>query len=87
MPPAPQIIKPAVFRHVENETPSGNIDGINTLFTIEHASIEGSLQIYLNGLRLRPGVGFDYTMPNNQSFIMEYAPLPGDELWVDYFRK
>jgi hypothetical protein len=39
--------------------------------------------VYLNGLLLHSGVGNDFTT-SGQSIIMNYAPLPGDTLAVDY---
>lgn len=87
MPPAPQVIIPSSLRHVENEIPTGVIDGVNTTFYTEHRFFNDSCQIYLNGLRLIPGLSFDYIIPNDQSFVLNYVPLPGDILTVDYFRK
>jgi hypothetical protein len=87
MPPLPQIITPAVFRHVENETPSGIIDGLNVTFYTQHRFINDSPQVYLNGLRIRPGIGNDYTTPNDQTIVFNYAPTTGDVIFVDYFRR
>lgn len=87
MSPAAQVIMPATLRHVENEVPVGEIDGINTTFFTKYRFYEDHCQIYLNGLRLRPGEFLDYVIPNDQAFVMNYAPLPGDILIIDYFRK
>lgn len=70
---------------VRNETPTGSINGSNTAFTIATAFTPGSLQVYLNGQRLKSGSGNDYQEGSNlTSFTMEYAPATGDVLLVDY---
>lgn len=83
---SPQRILPASFRHVENETPSGVIDGANVVFMTEFKFFAEHVSVYLNGLRLRPGLSNDYIVTSDQSFSMNYAPLPGDQIWVDYYR-
>lgn len=87
MTPSSQYIIPSTLRHIENEIPVGIIDGTNVTFYTEYRFFNDSCQIYLNGLRLLLGPSFDYTVPNDQSFVLNYPPLPGDVLTIDYFRK
>lgn len=70
---------------VQNEVPSGSINGSNTAFTIASAFTPGSLSVYLNGQRLKSGAGNDYTENSSLTgFTMLYAPATGDVLLVDY---
>ncbi len=49
----------------DKEIPIGNIDGVNSSFTLSHTPIEGSEHIYLNGLLQESGVGNDYIISNS----------------------
>lgn len=54
---------------------------VDSSYTIEHAPIVGSIQIFLNGLRQRAGA--DYTLSGTTiSFII--LPSVGDTITVDY---
>jgi len=67
-----------------NETPSGDIDGTNVEYTTEFPFREETLVVFLNGLKLLPGAGNDYNIVNSQTIELEYAPLSGDILVVEY---
>lgn len=69
---------------VTGEVPSGDIDGINVTFVTNNNFVSESLEIFLNGLKLSRGVGNDYTESSPNNFIMNYAPLPGDKIEVNY---
>jgi hypothetical protein len=47
---------------IDNETPSGLIDGINTLFELSVTPVPGSEHLYLNGLLQDSGMDLDYTI-------------------------
>lgn len=47
---------------VNNETPSGAFDGVNTTFTLAHTPLAGTLLLFLNGQFQHPGVSADYTL-------------------------
>lgn len=68
---------------VRNETPGGSINSSNTAYTTAATYATGSLKVYLNGQRLAPGSGIDY-VEVTQGFTMQYAPVTGDVLLVDY---
>lgn len=68
---------------IRNEVPGGSVNGSNTAFTTASQFSTGSLRVYLNGQRLTPGSGVDY-IEADQGFTMQYAPLSGDVLLVDY---
>ena len=64
------------------ETPTGVIDGANTVYTSANAYAANSLAVFLNGLRQRRAG--DYSETGIQSFTFLNAPLPGDSLSIDY---
>jgi hypothetical protein len=83
-----QTLTPAALRHVENEIPVGLVDGVNMVYQTQNVFYAGTLTVYLNGIKLLPGIGRDYEiLPNNQGFVMNYAPLVGDIVDVSYFRQ
>lgn len=69
---------------IDGESPAGNIDGSNTVFTLTQApNPVGSLALYRNGLRLRANL--DYTASSNQIvFQAGLAPQTGDVLQCSY---
>jgi hypothetical protein len=68
----------------DNETPSGTINGTNPVFTLLAApSPATSLQLYLNGLRMDPGVDFSLT-GSTITFITASTPQTGDILVASY---
>lgn len=73
--------------NVYNEVPVGEINGSNTVFYTLYQFIDSSMRVYLNGLRLRQGSSYDYTTSGyDKRIVMNYAPLTGDSLVVDYVK-
>lgn len=68
---------------VEDETPTGLINGSNTSFTLANTPIAGSVKLYLQGQRLIPGAGNDFTV-SGTTITMAYAPETNQSLRVDY---
>lgn len=67
---------------IDDETPSGTINGSNTVFTIAHAPNPiNSLKVYLNGQRLR--ITEDYTL-SGKTITLLVAPDTGSILLCDY---
>ncbi len=84
----PQTLTPAALRHVENEIPTGPIDGVNVLYHTQYIFFDPTIRVYLNGLLQHQGPSAQYVVgANHKSIIMNDAPLPGDQLVVGYFRK
>ena len=77
----------ATFRRansfVVNELPTGTINSVNTSFTTAATPITGSVEVYLNGQKLFPGAGNDYTIASG-TITMLSAPITGDRLVVNY---
>lgn len=70
---------------VDNEAPSGTIDGSNDTFTLANNPTAGSVHLYYNGQRLKPGAGNDYTISSNTiTWIRSTMPIAGDAILADY---
>ena len=67
---------------ISNETPAGLINDVNTIFTLAHAPVAGSLALYLNGARQQPAGG-DYTIAGN-TITFNFAPMTGSIMVADY---
>jgi len=68
---------------VDEETPSGTINSSNTAFTLANTPTAGTLKLYYQGQKLRPGAGNDYTITGN-AITMLWAPVTGTALVADY---
>ena len=68
---------------VDNEIPSGTINGSNVTFTLANTPISGSEHVYLNGARQLVGAGNDYTI-SSATITFATAPPTGSNLLVDY---
>ena len=75
---------PTITTFIDNETPTGLVDGANTGFRLTLTpSPAASLEIYRNGLRMRQGV--DYSLSGTAvAFISDAVPQPGDVLMASY---
>jgi hypothetical protein len=71
---------------VDAETPSGTVNGVNTVFTLSSTpSPPSSLTLFRNGILQR--VGVDYTLSGDSiTFTSVSIPGPGDILQVSYRR-
>ena len=87
MSPTTLFIYPVQLRIVNDESLSGAIDDSNVMFSTNYVFIPGTITVYLNGLRLRPGINNDYIELDDQTIEMNYAPLVGDVVMADYLRK
>jgi len=67
---------------VDNEIPSGSIDGNNVTFNTSFAYVANSTKLYLNGLRQR--IGSDYNESGGTTVTMLYVPQTNDSLLIDY---
>ena len=70
---------------VTRETPSGTINGSNTVFTLAFTPTAGTEEVYLNGVLQDAGGLNDYTISGGTiTFVV--APTPGDKIRVSYFK-
>jgi hypothetical protein len=76
---------PTVVNRIYGEIPTGNVNGVNTVFTIAEKALFRTENITLSGCKLRRGVDNDYTMDYaTKTIVMNYAPETGDLLEIDY---
>ncbi len=69
---------------IDNETPAGDLDGVDTTYTLANApSPAASLKLYLNLGRLREGAANDYTL-SGSTITFNFAPVADDVLLADY---
>lgn len=61
--------------HTYNETPTGDVDGVNDTFTLGNAPLSGSLMLFKNGLLQREGSGNDFTI-STDTIVFESDNLP-----------
>lgn len=71
-------------QQVNNEILSSQINGITDSFNTSFNYVAGTLKIYVGGLRQSPGVGLDYTETGANSFELNYVPISGEKMIVDY---
>ena len=67
-----------------NEIPTGACNGANTAFTLAHTPLNSSLEFSLNGVLLRPGASYDYTV-SAAVVTMNFAPAATDYVAGSYF--
>lgn len=70
---------------IVNEIPSGDINSINTDFTLANTPVAGTVAVYLNGLFQAPGSGLDYTI-SGTTITFSKAPRTNSEVYVCYIK-
>lgn len=71
-------------RFWEDETPSGLINGSNTVYTLSQTPLENAaVDVYLDGLKQIPTT--DYSV-SGSTITFVVAPVVGQTLRVDYIR-
>ena len=56
------------------QVPTGDINGINAVFTTPSSYVPGSLLVFLNGLAQTPGLSNDYVELTDTTFQFNEAP-------------
>ncbi len=69
---------------VDSEELSSQVDGLTDSFTTLFNYVAGTLKIYVGGMRQTPGVGKDYTETGVNGFDLNYIPVVGEVILVDY---
>ena len=70
-----------VLNFVDEETPYGIVNGLNSIFTARFSVQAGTLQVFLNGLRLKNTEDFTYT---GKVITMIQIPEQYDNLLINY---
>jgi hypothetical protein len=69
------------------ETPSPVPNGASTVFTCSSAAINGSEQVFLNGVLMESGAGNDYTVAYTPLIItFLFAPVATDKIKINYLK-
>jgi len=68
---------------VVGEIPTGTVDGVNTSYHSANSFEAGTLEVHLNGMRLRSN---DYSETGASTFVLNVAPKSGDLLLIDYVK-
>ena len=61
-------------KFIDRETLTGDVDGINDSFTLQHTPIIDSEHIYLNGMLLESGIEYDYVSSGSGVIFNEAPP-------------
>ena len=70
--------------YIANEFPIGDIDGINTVFTLNNEPVENTVIVSLSGILQAPGINKDYNI-SGKVITFYKAPKAGQEVIVSYF--
>lgn len=70
---------------VFDETPSGTVNGVNTTFTLGNTPASGTVQLWIEGWKLVPGAGNDFTI-SGSTITLTSAPLTGERLYANYIK-
>jgi hypothetical protein len=68
---------------VTNETPTGTINGTNTVFTLANTPTTGSVELYQNSLLLLPSVHFTVS-GSTITYVSGFQPTTGETHRVSY---
>jgi hypothetical protein len=80
-------INPQSHTHVWREVLDPAPDGVRTTFELDYTPHEGSEFIFLDGVAMRPGTGFDYTISGRTvTFIRTNPPDVGSNIQANYVR-
>jgi hypothetical protein len=69
---------------IKNEIPMGEINGVNIFFSVRYIYQSGTLEVFLNGIKLKEQE--DYEELGSNVFMMKYAPIQGDLFVVNYIK-
>jgi len=73
----------ATANHVFNEIPQGDINGINTTFTLAYTPVSGTERVILNGLLQSPGEDYSIT---GKTITFFKAPRTNSNIRVHYIK-
>jgi hypothetical protein len=72
-----------VSEEICKEIPSGETDGVNTIFMLKNTPVLGTEYVYLNGLLQRRGYASDYTIVEDTIYF-QYPPTENSEIMCSY---
>ena len=81
---ADEIHGQIIGSEVRNEIPAGIIDGINTVYTTVHNFNSDSIMVYVNGIRMCPGVGNDFEITGLNEITFTEPLKVNSRILIDY---
>lgn len=69
---------------VQNEVPTGSVNGSNTVFTTAYDFVNTKITVILNRTELK--LNEDYTVTDSNEVTLTTAPATNDDIWVHYVR-
>lgn len=69
---------------INQETPTGSVNGANTSFTTSRGYVSGTLEVYVNGLLQAKTTHVTEVSATAGTFTLDTAPLTGDIVRVSY---
>lgn len=73
-----------VLNYISLETPSGSIDGSNSIFNTANMVVVDTEMIFLNGLLQYKTI--DYALTTGNTIIFIIPPFTGDHVLITYFK-
>jgi hypothetical protein len=67
---------------IENEVPSGLVNGSNATFTSQYNFVPESVEVFINGLKQKPII--HYTTSGTTTIILSDSPQTGDQILINY---
>lgn len=77
--------QPTVPTPIRRETPSGTVNGTNSVFNLANTPTLGTEEVYLNGVQQDAGASNDYVI-SGATITFNTAPVSGDKVRVSYFK-
>ena len=68
----------------QDEDISGDRNGVNKTYELSYDYVPGSVRLYLNGVRQRPGLSYDYVEYDSNKVVFNYAPDSLDTISAEY---
>jgi len=84
--PEEKILTVTAYKIAYDVDVIGSRDNSNTIFTLPEEYIAGTTRVYLNGLRLQNGNGYDYTETSSTQISFNYPIVSTDLIVIDYIK-
>lgn len=81
-----QTISSELNIYVDNEIPSGVIDGVNDTFTTAYNYKTNTTKVFLNGVRQSEGALMDYYENGSNQIVFNSPPQTNDTIIIDYIK-
>ena len=69
---------------ITNQTPTGNIDGVNNFFIISDIIVPDSEEVFINGLKIKKPNDYNIVGSN---ITLTFSPQTGENILVNYIKQ